>query len=152
MSATSTPTVCLSVDANEWVVINTAILWQLCDLHSVCFYHRYYTAWWASGLGCSRRPCQPDSHRHGHHQDQVNKKFEPIYSMHEGLICSKRFYWWCMLHLWIVYVWLPLLITGFLSAWAVCSVIPRSRFESVLDSEPESFSSILRSPSHRASQ
>lgn len=63
----------------QWVVITTATLWQPADLSSVCLCNRNHFAWCSSGLGCSRRSCQPDSHRHGHHQNQVKLLFFSFY-------------------------------------------------------------------------
>lgn len=67
--------------------------------HSLSDYYRYYSTWWGPGLVCSRRPCQPDSHWHGHHQDQVNKML-PLFIKfkHEGLFCSHHLYWWCIVY------------------------------------------------------
>jgi len=124
----------------EWEV-NAAAMWQSGELQSVYWPCRYYSPRWGPELGCSGRSCQPDSHRHGHHQDQVTVLF---------FICTQLIYWWCSLCICLGRAHISI-ISGncFLPVWAACSVISGSRFEPALDSERESFSSILSSPSRK---
>lgn len=123
--------------AAEWAVINTATLWTLSELTSSLLKPqvlRYTMSRWT-----------------GLRQETMSAWPSPAWTSSRS---SKRKYqlvWVCFSPFSLV-MCIKSLRFCVPPAWAACFAIPRSRFESALDLEPESFSSILRFPSRRASQ